>query len=138
MLLTERELLEELDRLVVAGATLLTGEDCCVTLLVEVPWVALLDEVETLRELVAPDTLRVPDVCDTLLELEAPDTLRVLEACDTLRGCAALDEERTLRLTVEAVATCLSVVERLSPRSQPPFTRRFGVKADALRAAGET
>lgn len=119
MLLTERELLAELERLDVAGATLLTGDDCWVTLLVE----------ELLAFPDVPETLRVPEAFDTLLDVEA---------CDRLRVCAALEVERTLRLTVEAVATCLSVVERLSPRSQPPFARRFGAKADARRAAGDT
>lgn len=128
MLLTERELLAELERLDVAGATLLTGDDCWVTLLVE-ELLAFPDVPETLRELGVCETLRVPEAFDTLLDVEA---------CDRLRVCAALEVERTLRLTVEAVATCLSVVERLSPRSQPPFARRFGAKADARRAAGDT
>ncbi len=128
MLLTERELLAELERLDVAGATLLTGDDCWVTLLVE-ELLAFPDVPETLRELEVCETLRVPEAFDTLLDVEA---------CDRLRVCAALEVERTLRLTVEAVATCLSVVERLSPRSQPPFARRFGAKADARRAAGDT
>lgn len=146
MLLTERELLAELERLDVAGATLLTGDDCWVTLLVE-ELLAFPDVPETLRELEVCETLRELEVCETLRELGVCETLRVpeafdtlldVEACDRLRVCAALEVERTLRLTVEAVATCLSVVERLSPRSQPPFARRFGAKADARRAAGDT
>lgn len=137
MLLTERELLAELERLDVAGATLLTGDDCWVTLLVE-ELLAFPDVPETLRELEVCETLRELEVCETLRVPEAFDTLLDVEACDRLRVCAALEVERTLRLTVEAVATCLSVVERLSPRSQPPFARRFGAKADALRAAGDT
>lgn len=137
MLLTERELLAELERLDVAGATLLTGDDCWVTLLVE-ELLAFPDVPETLRELEVCETLRELEVCETLRVPEAFDTLLDVEACDRLRVCAALEVERTLRLTVEAVATCLSVVERLSPRSQPPFARRFGAKADARRAAGDT
>lgn len=137
MLLTERELLAELERLDVAGATLLTGDDCWVTLLVE-ELLAFPDVPETLRELGVCETLRELEVCETLRVPEAFDTLLDVEACDRLRVCAALEVERTLRLTVEAVATCLSVVERLSPRSQPPFARRFGAKADARRAAGDT
>lgn len=137
MLLTERELLAELERLDVAGATLLTGDDCWVTLLVE-ELLAFPDVPETLRELEVCETLRELGVCETLRVPEAFDTLLDVEACDRLRVCAALEVERTLRLTVEAVATCLSVVERLSPRSQPPFARRFGAKADARRAAGDT
>lgn len=137
MLLTERELLAELERLDVAGATLLTGDDCWVTLLVE-ELLAFPDVPETLRVLEVCETLRELGVCETLRVPEAFDTLLDVEACDRLRVCAALEVERTLRLTVEAVATCLSVVERLSPRSQPPFARRFGAKADARRAAGDT
>lgn len=89
-LLTERE---ELERLDVAGATLLTDDEeeellfCCDTLRVEVL-------PDTLRVELEPDTLRVElDPATLRLEL-LPDTLRLDEEAATLR---LDDEPSTLR-----------------------------------------
>lgn len=98
-MLTERdELLAELERLDVAGATLLTEDE-----------ELLLPDCDTLRVELEPDTLRLELEPATLrLELE-PDTLRLEleEEADTLR----LDEDAaTLRLDEEP-DTALSGLE---------------------------
>jgi hypothetical protein len=116
-LLTERDALE---RLVVAGATLLTEEE-------------LLPDCDTLRVEEVPDTLRLDEVPDTLrLELELPLLTLRFEAEATLRP----DEEPevpltdldatsldllTLRLLLEPDIATLSVVLRLRLRSHPPL-----------------
>ena len=118
---TEREALDRLD---VAGATLLTADEvlefCCDTLPVD--------------ELLLPDTLRVD-------ELLLPATLRLDELLDTLR---LLDEElvtdldatpdavETVRLALEADTLRFDVL-RLRFLSHPPLLiLRLGVKVSTL------
>lgn len=117
---TEREALDRLD---VAGATLLTAEEvlfCCDTLRVD--------------ELLLPATLRLD-------ELLLPATLRLDELLDTLR---LLDEElvtdldatpdavETVRLALEADTLRLAVL-RLRFLSHPPLLiLRLGVKVSTL------
>lgn len=150
-LLTERE---ELERLEVAGATLLTDDEPlpdCDTLRVE-PEVVLL--LLTLRlELLEVElllTLRVEDEPDTLrLALEPLLTLR-FEAELTLRpdtepeapftdlDAAELPDMLTLRLLLEPDIAIRSVVVRLRLRSHPPpFILRFGVKPETLSSIYE-
>ena len=138
MLLTLRLelLLAELERLDVAGATLLTDEpllDCCDTLRVE-----LLPEVDTLRvEL-------LPELATLRLELEPAETLRLeLEPAETLRLSlevlaadleAMLEVRVTLRLELEPnEAERLAVELRLRFLSQPPpFILRLGLYSTTL------
>ena len=117
---TEREALDRLD---VAGATLLTAEEvlfCCDTLRVD--------------ELLLPATLRLDEVL-------LPATLRLDELLDTLR---LLDEElvtdldatpdavETVRLALEADTLRLAVL-RLRFLSHPPLLiLRLGVKVSTL------
>ena len=131
MLLTLRvELLVELERLDVAGATLFTDEllDCCETLrvelLLETLRVELLPELATLRLEAEPaDTLR--------LEVEPADTLRLavdpvalrpsFEAVPADLEAILLDVRVTLRLEFEPnEAVRLAVVLRLRFLSHPP------------------
>ena len=112
LLLTE---LEELERLDVAGATLLTE------LLPD--WVALRDAVElalrdavelTLRDAVE---LALRDVVEVALRDEAEDTSRVeAELADLLDAEATVDE---LRLTVRLAVAAEREVERLRFLSHP-------------------
>ncbi len=131
MLLTLRvELLVELERLDVAGATLFTDEllDCCETLrvelLLETLRLELLPELATLRLEVEPaETLR--------LEVEPADTLRLavdpvalrpsFEAVPADLEAILLDVRVTLRLEFEPnEAVRLAVVLRLRFLSHPP------------------
>ena len=131
MLLTLRvELLVELERLDVAGATLFTDEllDCCETLrfelLLETLRVELLPELATLRLEVEPaETLR--------LEVEPAETLRLavdpvalrpsFEAVPADLEAILLDVRVTLRLEFEPnEAVRLAVVLRLRFLSHPP------------------
>lgn len=141
-LLTERDALE---RLVVAGATLLTEEellpDCDTLRVEEVPDTLRLDEV--------PDTLRLDEVPDTLrLELELPLLTLRFEAEATLRpdeepGVPLTDLDATspdlltLRLLLEPDIATLSVVLRLRLRSQPPLLiLRLPAKLSTLLSPG--
>ncbi len=128
---TEREALDRLD---VAGATLLTAEEvffCCDTLRVDE---LLLPATLRLDELLLPATLRLD-------ELLLPATLRLDELLDTLR---LLDEElvtdldatpdavETVRLALEADTLRLAVL-RLRFLSHPPLLiLRLGVKVSTL------
>jgi hypothetical protein len=130
-LFTEREALDRLD---VAGATLLTAEEvffCCDTLRVDE---LLLPATLRLDELLLPATLRLD-------ELLLPATLRLDELLDTLR---LLDEElvtdldatpdavETVRLALEADTLRLAVL-RLRFLSHPPLLiLRLGVKVSTL------
>ena len=150
---TEREALDRLD---VAGATLLTAEEvlfCCDTLRVDellLPATLRLDELllpATLRldELLLPATLRLDELLLPatlrLDELLLPATLRLDELLDTLR---LLDEElvtdldatpdavETVRLALEADTLRLAVL-RLRFLSHPPLLiLRLGVKVSTL------
>ena len=143
LLLTERV---ELERLDVAGATLLTDEEdvlpfCCETLRVELevvlPVLTLRVELlpATLRLELDPATLRLELLPATLrLELE-PATLRLAEVPDTLRPSelpetdldATPEVVLTVRLALEPNAGRL-VVLRLRFLSHPPlFILRLGV-----------
>lgn len=149
MLLTLRlELLPELERLDVAGVTLLTDEllDCCETLRVELE----LPEPATLRLELLPATLRLELLPATLrLELD-PATLRLELLPATLR---LAEDPATLRLSVEVLFTDLdavvvltlrlelepnaaerlAVVLRLRFLSHPPsLILRLGLKVSAL------
>ena len=121
MLLTLRvELLVELERLDVAGATLFTDEllDCC----------------ETLRVELLLETLRVellPELATLRLEVEPADTLRLavdpvalrpsFEAVPADLEAILLDVRVTLRLEFEPnEAVRLAVVLRLRFLSHPP------------------
>ncbi len=122
MLLTLRDelLLVALERLDVAGATLLTDEllFCCETLRVELEVLPLLTlrlelEPATLRLELEPSTLRLELEPATLrLELE-PATLRLVLLLLTLRlelepaTLRFVEEPDTLRLSVEALVTDL-------------------------------
>ena len=128
---TEREALDRLD---VAGATLLTAEEvlfCCDTLRVDE---LLLPATLRLDEVLLPATLRLD-------ELLLPATLRLDELLDTLR---LLDEElvtdldatpdavETVRLALEADTLRLAVL-RLRFLSHPPLLiLRLGVKVSTL------
>ena len=128
---TEREALDRLD---VAGATLLTAEEvlfCCDTLRVDE---LLLPATLRLDELLLPATLRLDEVL-------LPATLRLDELLDTLR---LLDEElvtdldatpdavETVRLALEADTLRLAVL-RLRFLSHPPLLiLRLGVKVSTL------
>lgn len=128
---TEREALDRLD---VAGATLLTAEEvlfCCDTLRVDE---LLLPATLRLDELLLPTTLRLDEVL-------LPATLRLDELLDTLR---LLDEElvtdldatpdavETVRLALEADTLRLAVL-RLRFLSHPPLLiLRLGVKVSTL------
>ena len=128
---TEREALDRLD---VAGATLLTAEEvlfCCDTLRVDE---LLLPATLRLDEVLLPATLRLD-------ELLPPATLRLDELLDTLR---LLDEElvtdldatpdavETVRLALEADTLRLAVL-RLRFLSHPPLLiLRLGVKVSTL------
>jgi hypothetical protein len=130
-LFTEREALDRLD---VAGATLLTAEEvlfCCDTLRVDE---LLLPATLRLDELLLPTTLRLDEVL-------LPATLRLDELLDTLR---LLDEElvtdldatpdavETVRLALEADTLRLAVL-RLRFLSHPPLLiLRLGVKVSTL------
>lgn len=140
MLLTLRlELLPELERLDVAGVTLLTDEllDCCETLRVELE----LPEPATLRLELLPATLRLELLPATLrLELD-PATLRLAEDPATLRLSVEVlftDLDAvvvlTLRLELEPnAAERLAVVLRLRFLSHPPsLILRLGLKVSAL------
>ena len=121
LLLTERV---ELERLDVAGVTLLTDEllDCCETLRVEL-------------ELLLPATLRL-ELLPATLRLELlPATLRLVEEPATLRLSVELPETDldatpdvvTVRLALEPNAGRLLVL-RLRFLSHPPlFILRLGV-----------
>ena len=143
LLLTERV---ELERLDVAGATLLTDEEdvlpfCCETLRVELEVVLLVLTLRvellpaTLRLELDPATLRLELLPATLrLELE-PATLRLAEVPDTLRPSelpetdldATPEVVLTVRLALEPNAGRL-VVLRLRFLSHPPlFILRLGV-----------
>ena len=121
MLLTLRvELLVELERLDVAGATLFTDEllDCC----------------ETLRVELLLETLRVellPELATLRLEVEPAETLRLAVDLAALRPSSEavpadleailLDVRVTLRLEFEPnEAVRLAVVLRLRFLSHPP------------------
>ena len=127
MLLTLRLelLLAELERLDVAGATLLTEEvlpDCVDTLRVE-----LLPELATLRlELEPAETLRV--------ELEPAETLRLSLEVLAADLEAMLEVRVTLRLELEPnEAERLAVELRLRFLSQPPpFILRLGLYSTTL------
>ena len=119
-----------LERLDVAGATLLTDEllDCCETLRVEL-------EPATLRLELDPETLRLELLLLTLrlalllltlrLELE-PDTLRFDELPETDLD-AMPDAVVTERLALEPDTVRLAVL-RLRFRSHPPlFMLRLGL-----------
>lgn len=128
---TEREALDRLD---VAGATLLTAEEvlfCCDTLRVDE---LLLPATLRLDEVLLPATLRLDEVL-------LPATLRLDELLDTLR---LLDEElvtdldatpdavETVRLALEADTLRLAVL-RLRFLSHPPLLiLRLGVKVSTL------
>ena len=159
MLLTLRDelLLAELERLDVAGATLLTDEllFCCETLRVELEVLPLL----TLRLELEPATLRLELEPSTLrLELE-PATLRLVLLLLTLRlelepaTLRFVEEPDTLRLSVEALVTDLEdkveagVTVRLAlvPNEAvrlvlplrflshpPPFILRLGLNSSTL------
>lgn len=150
-LLTEREALERLE---VAGATLLTEEELlpdCDTLRDELevvlPLLALRLE---LPEVELPLTLRVEDEPDTLrLELELLLLTLRFEAEATLRpdeepevALADLDATEppdllTLRLLLDPDIATLSVVARLRLRSHPPLLiLRFPTKLSTLRSPG--
>ena len=143
LLLTERV---ELERLDVAGATLLTDEEdvlpfCCETLRVELEVVLLVLTLRvellpaTLRLELDPATLRLELLPATLrLELE-PATLRLAEVPDTLRPSelpetdldATPEVVLTVRLALEPNAGRLDVL-RLRFLSHPPlFILRLGV-----------
>lgn len=107
--------LEELERLDVAGATLLTAE-------LPLDWFALREAVElTLRDEVA-DVLReaveltLRDVVELALRDEASDTLRVEAELTVLLGAEAVEE---LRLTVRLAVAAERDVERLRFLSHP-------------------
>ena len=115
--------LEELERLDVAGATLLTEE-------LPLDWFALREAVElTLRDEVA-DVLReaveltlrdeveltLRDEVELALRDEASDTLRVEAELTVLLGAEAVDE---LRLTVRLAVAAERDVERLRFLSHP-------------------
>lgn len=131
---TERDALERLD---VAGATLLTDEE-------------LLPDCETLRLDEVPDTLRLEEVPDTLrLELELPLLTLRFEAEATLRPAEEpevpltdldatwLPDLLTLRLLLEPEIATLSVVVRLRFRSQPPLLiLRLPTKFSTLPSPG--
>jgi hypothetical protein len=140
LLLTLRlELLPELERLDVAGVTLLTDEllDCCETLRVELE----LPEPATLRLELLPATLRLElDPATLRLELD-PATLRLAEDPATLRLSVEVlftDLDAvvvlTLRLELEPnAAERLAVVLRLRFLSHPPsLILRLGLKVSAL------
>ena len=128
---TEREALDRLD---VAGATLLTAEEvffCCDTLRVDE---LLLPATLRLDELLLPATLRLD-------ELLLPATLRLDELLDTLRLLddelvtdldATPDAVETVRLALEADTLRLAVL-RLRFLSHPPLLiLRLGVKVSTL------
>jgi hypothetical protein len=142
LLLTLRvELLVELERLDVAGATLFTDEllDCCETLrfelLLETLRVELLPELATLRLELLPElaTLRLEvEPAETLrFEVEPAETLRLavdpvalrpsFEAVPADLEAILLDVRVTLRLEFEPnEAVRLAVVLRLRFLSHPP------------------
>ena len=131
LLLTERV---ELERLDVAGVTLLTDEllDCCETLRVELE---LLLPATLRLELLLPATLRL-ELLPATLRLELlPATLRLVEEPATLRLSVELPETDldatpdvvTVRLALEPNAGRLLVL-RLRFLSHPPlFILRLGV-----------
>ena len=130
LLLTERV---ELERLDVAGVTLLTDEllDCCETLRVELELLL----PATLRLELLPATLRL-ELLPATLRLELlPATLRLVEEPATLRLSVELPETDldatpdvvTVRLALEPNAGRLLVL-RLRFLSHPPlFILRLGV-----------
>ena len=139
LLLTERV---ELERLDVAGVTLLTDEllDCCETLRVELelllPATLRLELLPaTLRLELLPATLRL-ELLPATLRLELlPATLRLVEEPATLRLSVELPETDldatpdvvTVRLALEPNAGRLLVL-RLRFLSHPPlFILRLGV-----------
>lgn len=139
MLLTLRlELLPELERLDVAGVTLLTDElmDCCETLRVELELLPATLRLEllpaTLRLELDPATLRLEFDPATLRLAEDPATLRLsVEVLFTdLDAVVVL----TLRLELEPnAAERLAVVLRLRFLSHPPsLILRLGLKVSAL------
>ena len=130
---TEREALDRLD---VAGATLLTAEEvlfCCDTLRVDellLPATLRLDELllpATLRldELLLPATLRLDEVL-------LPATLRLLDEELVTDLDATPDAVETVRLALEADTLRLAVL-RLRFLSHPPLLiLRLGVKVSTL------
>lgn len=136
-LLTERVALE---RLVVAGATLLTEEvllpDCDDTLRVELLPPTLRVELlpATLRLELLPPTLRLELLPPTLrLEL-LPATLRLADEASPTDLDAMPDEaEVTVRLALDPNAAVRLVVLRLRLRSHPPLLiLRLGVYRSTL------
>lgn len=121
-LLTERVALE---RLLVAGATLLTEEvlpDCVDTLRVE-----LLPA--TLRLELLPATLRLELLPATLRLVDEPATLRLeVEASPTDLDAMPDEAEVTVRLALDPNEAVRLVVLRLRLRSHPPLLiLRLGV-----------
>ena len=141
---TEREALDRLD---VAGATLLTAEEvlfCCDTLRVDellLPATLRLDELllpATLRldELLLPATLRLDEVLLPatlrLDEVLLPATLRLLDEELVTDLDATPDAVETVRLALEADTLRLAVL-RLRFLSHPPLLiLRLGVKVSTL------
>ena len=126
--MTEREALERLE---VAGATLLTDDELlpdCDTLRLELEVVLLTLRLELELPLL---TLRLDDVPDTLrpdAEPEVPFT--DLDATE-------FDDLLTLRLLLEPDIATRSVVVRLRLRSQPPLLiLRFPTKLSTLPSPG--
>ena len=130
-LLTERVALE---RLLVAGATLLTDEvlpDCVDTLRVELLPATLRLELlpATLRLELLPATLRLELLPATLRLVDEPATLRLeVEASPTDLDAMPDEAEVTVRLVLDPNAAVRLVVLRLRLRSHPPLLiLRLGV-----------
>lgn len=138
--LTEREALERLD---VAGATLLTPDDevpdCDDTLRLELELLPLLtlrldDELDTLRLELEPLTLRDEDDAATLRDEDDAATLRFEPAFPDadLEATPSAVERLTLRLLLDADIATRSV-ERLRFLSHPPpLMLRLGVYVTLL------
>ena len=130
-LLTERVALE---RLLVAGATLLTEEvlpDCVDTLRVELLPATLRLELlpATLRLELLPATLRLELLPATLRLVDEPATLRLeVEASPTDLDAMPDEAEVTVRLALDPNEAVRLVVLRLRLRSHPPLLiLRLGV-----------
>lgn len=128
--LRDELLLAELERLDVAGATLLTDEllFCCETLRVELEVLPLL----TLRLELEPATLRLELEPATLRFVEEPDTLRLsVEALVT-----DLEDKVEAGVTVRLALVPNEAVRLVLPlrflSHPPPFILRLGLNSSTL------